>query len=100
VAKLVVIEDGTILSMLQDPAFNETIPCLFGKKDIFKTPIGSCGSCMQKKQSRRREEMAKIKSCLAGLSTDKRNLLKKLFDADQIRVVYSNAAGQVVQMTF
>lgn len=99
-AKLVVIEDGTILSMLQDPAFSETIPCLFGKKDIFKTPIGACGSCMQKKQSRRREEMAKIKSCLAALSLDKRNLLKKLFDAEQIRVVYANAAGQVVQLTF
>lgn len=99
-AKLVVIEDSTILSMLNDPTFSETIPCLFGKKDIFRTPAGSCGSCAQKKKERRRTEMARIKSCLAALSSEKRALLKKLFDAEQIRVVYANAGGQVVQLTF
>lgn len=97
---LVVIEDSTIFSMLNDVAFNTTIPCLYGKKDIFTTSGGGCSSCSKKRQARKRQELANIKACLAGLSTEKRQELKTLFNAKQLRVVYTNAAGQTVQLTF
>lgn len=97
---LVTIEDSTIFSMLNDPAFNTTIPCLFGKQGVFKSPTGGCGSCQKKKQENRRQELSRIKACLAGLGDDKRRLLKQLFDAEKIRIVYGNAAGQVVRITF
>jgi len=97
---LVVIEDGTILSMLNDPTFNTTIPCLYGKREIFKTPTGGCSSCGKKKQDNRRQELMRIKACLAGLSDGKRRELKQLFNAEKIRIIYSNNGGQVVQITF
>lgn len=97
---LVVIEDSTVFSMLHDPAFNTTIPCLFGKQGIFKSASGGCSSCAKKKQDNRRQELSRIKACLAGLSNAKRQELKQLFNAEKIRIVYGNAAGQVVQVTF
>lgn len=97
---IVVIEDSTILTMLNDPAFNTTIPCFFGKKDIFRTQAGGCGGCMQKKQNRRREEMARIKACLAGMSTEKKAEFKSLCNAEKIRIVYYNNANKVVQLDF
>jgi|694.fasta_scaffold137971_2 hypothetical protein len=98
---LVVIEDSLIFSMLNDTAFTNTIPCLFGKKDIFLTnATGGCSSCSQKRQERRRAEIARIKACLAGLSTEKRAELKKLFNTQKIRIVYTTAGNQTAQVTF
>lgn len=97
---LVVIEDGTILSMLNDPTFNTTIPCLYGKREMFKSPTGGCSSCGKKKQDNRRQELMRIKACLAGLSDEKRRELKQLFNTEKIRIIYSNNGGQVVQITF
>lgn len=98
---MVVIEDSLIFSMLNDTAFSTTIPCLFGKKDMFLTNAGAgCSSCMQKRQERRRLELGRIKACLAGLSTEKRAELKKLLNTDKIRIVYSTAGGQTAQVTF
>jgi hypothetical protein len=97
---LVVIDDGLIFSMLNDPAFNTTIPCLFGKREIFKNATGGCSSCAKKKQDNRRQEMMRIKACLAGLSDEKRKQLKQLFNAERVRVMYSDAAGQIIQVNF
>lgn len=97
---VVVIEDSTILSMLNDPAFNTTIPCFFGKKDIFRNASSGCNTCAQKKQNRRREELARIKACLAGMSTQKKAEFKALCNTDKIRIVYYNNANKVVQLDF
>lgn len=97
---LVVLEDSTIVSLLTDPAYSETIPCFFNKSDLFKTKSGGCGACARKKQERQRAAMAQIKACLAGMSVEKKNELKQLLNANKVRVVYSNANGSVVQLTF
>ena len=97
---IAVIEDSTILSMLNDPAFNTAIPCFFGKRDIFRVSPSGCGTCAQKKQNRRREELARIKSCLAGMSTEKKAEFKTLCNAEKVRIVYYNNANQVVQIDF
>ena len=98
---VVVIEDSLVFAMLNDSAFNTTIPCLFGKKDIFLTKSGAgCSSCSQKRQARRREELQRIKACFAGLSAEKRDELKKLLNTQKIRVVYNTASGQTAQITF
>lgn len=97
---IAVIEDSTIFSMLNDPAFNTTIPCFFGKKDIFRNSASGCGTCTQKKQNRRREELARIKACLAGMSTEKKAEFKALCNAEKVRLVYYNNANQIVQMDF
>jgi len=97
--ELVVIEDSTILSMLHDAKFAD-IPCLMNKRDIFNTARGGCGTCARKQQERQRTEMAKIKSCLAGMSSQKKADLKQLIGAEKVRIVYVNASNKVVQLTF
>lgn len=97
---LVVLEDSTIASMIQDPAYSEVVPCFHNKKDIFRATSSGCGMCAQKRQEKRRSALAQIKSCLAGMSQDKKNQLKKLLDASKVRVVYVNTSGKVVQLTF
>lgn len=97
---LVVLEDSTIISLLNDPTYAESIPCFYNKRDLFKSSGGGCGACAHKRQEKRRRDMAQIKSCLAGLSGEKKTQLKSLLDTKKIRVVYVNAGGQVVQLTF
>lgn len=99
-ASIVVIEDGTILSMLANKALADSIPCFTNKKSLFTSASGGCGSCARKRQQKQREELAKIKTCLAALSPEKKAALKKHLGAEQLRVVYVNNAGQTVQMTF
>lgn len=100
-AQLVVIDDGLILSLLTDDAFAASIPCLYNKKEIFRTGANTgCGACARKRQDRQRKEMATIKMCLAGMSADKKESLKKKLNAEQARIMYANAGGQVVQVTF
>lgn len=99
-AGMVVIEDSTILSMLANKTLADKIPCLLNKKNLFTSGKGGCGSCARKRQQKQREELAKIKTCLASLSPEKKAELKAHFGADQFRVVYVNNAGQTVQMTF
>lgn len=98
--QLVVVDDGLILSLLQDSTFAATIPCLYNKREIFKTGAGGCGACARKRQDRQRKEMATIKMCLAGMSAEKKDTLKKKLNAEQVRIMYVNAGGQVVQLTF
>lgn len=97
---IVVIEDSTILSLIRDPAYEQAIPCFANKKDTFKSGGGGCGSCAAKRRARQKQAMSGIKSCLAGLTPEKKAELKQMLNTKQIRVVYTNAAGKVVQLTF
>ncbi len=97
---LVIIEDSTILSMLNDVKYTSTIPCLYNKLEIFRQGTTGCGACARKRQDRQRTEMAKIKTCLAALSNEKKAELKALLGASKLRVTYVNASGQVVALTF
>lgn len=97
---IVVIEDSTILSLIRDTAYEQAIPCFANKKEVFQSNNNGCGSCAQKRRERQKQAMAGIKSCLAGMSPEKKNELKQMLNTKQIRVVYTNSAGQVVQLTF
>ena len=97
--ELIVIEDSTIFSMLHDAKFAD-IPCFVNKRDIFAPSRAGCGACARKRQEHQRSEMAKIKSCLAGMSSQKKTEFKQLIGAEKVRIVYVNASNQVVQLTF
>jgi hypothetical protein len=97
---LVVIEDSTILSMLADSKYTTAIPCLYNKLEVFRAGNTTCGECARKRQARQRNEMAKIKTCLAALSNEKKAELKQLLGATKLRVTYVNHSGQVVALTF
>ena len=97
---LVVIEDSAIFAMLNDVKFTSEIPCLQNKIEIFKAGPSPCGSCVQKRKARQRQEMAALKSCLGNLSPDKKAVLKKLLDAKKVRIVFVKPDGEIVQLTF
>ena len=98
--EMVVIEDSTIITLVNDSTYSQTIPCFANKRDMFKVEGGSCSACAHKRQEKRRKAMAQIKACLAGMSGEKKTALKTLLNAKKVRVVYVNAGGQVVQHTF
>jgi hypothetical protein len=97
---LVVLDDNVILSLIRDAGFASTIPCIANKKELFKPTGTACGTCKRKREQRIRQELATIKTCLAGLSTDAKLKLKQYLAAEKVRVLYTNLAGQVVQLTF
>lgn len=99
-ASLVVVDDGTIASLIMNSSISSSIPCLTNKKGLLGNASSGCGSCARKRQQKVREEYAKIKSCLVALSPEKKQELKKYLNADSVRVVFTNNAGQTVQMTF
>ena len=95
-----VLDDNAILSLINDAGFAATVPCLANKKEIFKPSATTCGTCKRKREQRIRQEMAAIKTCLAGLSADAKLKLKQHLNAEKVRILYTNLAGQVVQLTF
>ena len=97
---LAVLEDSTILSLLNNKEIVAAIPCFANKSSIFSQSGGGCGACARKRQQRQRTELLKIKTCLAALSPEKQEVLKKKLNAKKIRVVYVNSAGQTTQTDF
>lgn len=99
-AKLVVVDDGTVFSMVSDAALAAEIPCLHGKKELFKPTGGGCSACAKQRNAKRRDDLNKIKSCLSSLSPEKRETLRRWLGAEQVRILYTNSGGQVVQVNF
>lgn len=101
-SNIVVIEDATIFRMINDDKLAASIPCLYGKKSAFKNAAatGGCSACSRKRAANRRADMNQIKTCLSGLSAEKRAEIKNWLGAEKARVMYTNTAGQVVQVNF
>ena len=97
---LVVIDDGLIMSLLNDTKLSAQIPCLYNKREMFRTSAGGCGSCARKKLEKQRKELSTIKTCLGNLAPDKKQILKTHLGADQVRIFYVDGAGKTVQLTF
>ena len=98
-AQQVVIEDSTILSLINNDKIASQIPCFTNKKNTFTAIKGGCGACARRRMKKQQEEMAKVKSCLISLSPEKKELLKTVLNAQQLVVVYTNNAGQVTKVT-
>lgn len=97
---MVVIEDSTIVSMATDERFNKTIPCLMNQAgSVVPAPTG-CGSCARKRAEGARQAIARVKSCLADMSTEKKTELKQLLNAQKVKVVFATATGQISTVTF
>jgi DNA-binding transcriptional regulator GbsR (MarR family) len=97
---VVTLDDSAILSLLNDADIAAKIPCLTNKRDVFNAKSGTCGMCAQKRQERQRKEMATIKTCIAGMSAEKKAELKRALNAEKVRIVYTSISQQVTQLTF
>lgn len=98
--EMVVIEDSTIVSMVNDSRFNQTIPCLINQSgSVIPAPTG-CGSCARKRAEASRQAIRRVKECIAGMSTEKKTELKQLLNAQKLKVVFATSTGQVSIVTF
>lgn len=97
---MVVIEDSTIVSMATDERFNTVIPCLMNQSgQVIPAPTG-CGSCARKRQEGARQAIGRVKACLADMSSEKKNELKQLLNAQHVKVVFATTTGQISSITF
>jgi hypothetical protein len=96
----IVIEDSTIVSMVNDERFNKTIPCLMNQAgSVIPAPTG-CGSCARKRAEAARQAIGRVKACIVDMSVDKKNELKQLLNAQKIKLVFATATGQISTVTF
>jgi hypothetical protein len=98
--EIVVIEDSTIAAMASNVKFTDAIPCLQNQAAALKPVNTGCGACARRQAEGQRQALANIKTCLAGLSDDKKEELKKLLNTKQVKVVFVSATGQVSSVTF
>lgn len=97
---LVIVEDSTILSMVNNEAFTSAFPCLQGHAAIFAPSNSGCGMCARRRQEAQRQALTAIKTCLGGLDGDGQQKLKELLDTQQVKIVFVSATGQVSSVTF
>lgn len=96
--ELVVIEDGTIAGMAADARFVTEFPFL---KNLLIAAAASCSSCNGGKKDSRAEALKSARRSLAGLSSSRLVVLKRLLNARKVRLIYrDDAAGKAVKLTF
>lgn len=96
----VIIEDSTILSMVNNEKFTAEFPCLQNQATILAPANTGCGACARRRQEAQRQALATIKTCLGGLDSAGQQKLKELLNTQQVKIVFISATGQVSSITF
>lgn len=98
-AKLLIVEESTLVAMASNPNLVKEFPFLSGLNSTPATPkTGGCGRCSQK-ASRRISVVNGIKQSLIAMGAEKKQRLKKLLNTEKIKIrVASN--GKITEYTF
>jgi len=96
--ELVIIENSTVAAMLADPKIVSQVPCLqnINKASAKKSGCSKCG----RKNSVKAAEYTGIKNCIAGMSSNNKRAIKKILNANKVRIVYLNNSGRIIKLTF
>jgi len=98
--KLVVIEDGTLLSMAANAKFVAAFPFLAALQNPqLRVPKQGCGTCGGKGRERN-QLLLSAKSSLANMDVDSKRRLKEMLNAQQVRIVYQDGGARTIQKTF
>lgn len=95
--KLVMIEEGTLISLSLNAAILKEFPFL-GTIGAKTKPRG-CGSC-GRAAAARSAVFGDIKRQIASMADDRKRRLKELLHAEKARILYRNASGRAVELTF
>lgn len=98
--KLVTIDDKQIRNMVNDQRFLAAFPCLQGGNKLLQQSPRLCGRCMKKRQTAINGAMTAMRTCIGTLDQTSRNTLKKLLNANQVRVSFRNTRNQTIVLTF
>jgi hypothetical protein len=99
--KLVVIEDGLLLSMAANAAFIAAFPFLTALQSpqIRAGSRGGCGSCGSKNNARN-SALLSAKANLANMDVDSKRRLKEMLNAQQVRIIYQDGNLRTIAKTF
>jgi hypothetical protein len=99
--KLYVIQNGTLQSMAANERFTREFPFLTSLRSLApaKPGCGTCGGGGSPKAAADAAYAAALRT-IAGLASDKKQRLKALLDAKQVRLFYRAADGRQIKLTF
>lgn len=98
IKKLVVIEDGILVTMANSPQFLTEFPFLKSLA-TYRAPAGGCGSCGGKNNGQKAVVFTAAKQAIAGMGDDKKRTLKRLLNTELVRITYRNGE-KVIQHNF
>jgi hypothetical protein len=93
--RLVILNDTLIRSMASNEKFVRDFPFLGNVKKANGVKRRCCGGGRAVSQI-----LQAAKGAFAGLSPDKRKLLKQLLNAEKVRVTYRDSSRRMVEQTF
>jgi hypothetical protein len=82
--------------MSVNKTFLDAFPFLSGLQKMKKKGCGGCGRAGQARAT----ALTSAKQTIAGMGSDKKRQLKRLLNAEQVRVTYKNSGGQIINLTF
>lgn len=96
---LLVIEDRTIMAMARNSKFTKHFPFLKGALKSAKKPA-SCSRCGGSKVVKKNiRNLSSIKIAIAGMSREKKSLLKALLNTKHARVIVTKG-NKAQKLTF
>ena len=99
--KMVVLEDSTIGSMALNAEIVKEFP-FFGvlAKNLRQgTGRRGCGSC-NRTANERAKLLQQVKASIAGLSSERKRVLKDKLNTQSARITYRSSEGKAIQLTF
>ena len=106
---MVVLEDGALMSLLQNPQIMQLVPALSELRKVagLRDQSGrkSCPPCQRNKRPQgtaqtRLDTLSHVKHTLTTLPQDVRDEFKRLLGAKTVRVVYRDYSGGVATRDF
>jgi hypothetical protein len=94
---VVYLEEGVLVSMAANEKFREAFPFL---KQINLARSTQKTSCCGRKTASDWQALDMAKQQIASLDSERKRQLKQLLNAEQVQVVYRDASGRTIQMTF
>lgn len=95
---LLVLEDGVVRAMIQDAAYRAVFPFL--QKAADKLTSGGCGRCNRQRHQAEANLMTEVKQAIASMPSSKKIELKKMLQANKVRLHYRTVSGQPQRLTF
>lgn len=100
---LLVIEDTTIRSMLDDPRIVKLLPCLSGAAANIKSvePGGKdCAACKAKRSRIMQDSLKTARACIGNARGTILKSLLQILDTRQIRIMVTNGAKKELRTLF
>jgi len=100
---LLVVDDGMLNSMMNDPRYLAAFPCLAAGQRQLDAGVSApgCGRCGKKgKNDVRRDVLLSVRNCITGMAPQQRAEFKRLANARQVRFMQPRRGGGITRITF